>query len=54
MVAIIEVMKLMNSVAAGMDGEVVEIVVEDGQLVEKGQCLMRVRPLQDLPGGQPA
>jgi acetyl-CoA carboxylase biotin carboxyl carrier protein len=46
-VAIIEVMKLMNSVAAGMDGEVVEIVVEDGQLIEKGQCLMRVRPLNN-------
>jgi len=52
-VAIIEVMKLMNSVAAGIDGEVVEIVVEDGQLVQKGQCLIRVRPLQDLAGGQP-
>jgi len=51
-VAIIEVMKLMNSVAAGMDGEVVEIVVEDGHLVQKGQCLLRVRPLHD-PGGQP-
>jgi acetyl-CoA carboxylase biotin carboxyl carrier protein len=51
-VAIIEVMKLMNSVAAGMDGEVVEVVVEDGQLVQKGQCLMRVRPLNnplDIP-----
>jgi acetyl-CoA carboxylase biotin carboxyl carrier protein len=49
-VAIIEVMKLMNSVAAGMDGEVMEIVVEDGQLIEKGQCLMRVRPLDHLDG----
>jgi acetyl-CoA carboxylase biotin carboxyl carrier protein len=49
-VAIIEVMKLMNSVAAGMDGEVVEVIVADGQLIEKGQCLMRVRPLDDLGG----
>jgi len=52
-VAIIEVMKLMNSVAAGMAGEVVEILVEDGHLVEKGQCLMRVRPLPEPAGGQP-
>ena len=60
-VAIIEVMKLMNSVAAGMDGEVVEILVEDGQLIEKGQCLMRVRPPDNplhnslnSPGGRAA
>ena len=50
-VAIIEVMKLMNSVAAGMDGEVVEILAENGQLVQAGQCLMRVRPKPDTVGG---
>jgi acetyl-CoA carboxylase biotin carboxyl carrier protein len=44
-VAIIEVMKLMNSLSAGVDGEIVDILVEDGHLVEKGQRLMRVRPL---------
>jgi acetyl-CoA carboxylase biotin carboxyl carrier protein len=43
-VGIIEVMKLMNSVAAGIDGEVVEILARDGQLVEFDQLLMRVRP----------
>jgi len=51
-VAIIEVMKLMNSVAAGADGEVVEILAENGHLVQKGQCLMRVRPAPG-PGGRP-
>ena len=54
LVAIIEVMKLMNSLAAGVDGEIVDILVEDGHLVEKGQRLMRVRPLPEPGGGQPA
>jgi acetyl-CoA carboxylase biotin carboxyl carrier protein len=43
-VAIIEVMKLMNSVAAGVSGVVVEVLARDGQLVEFDQLLMRVRP----------
>jgi acetyl-CoA carboxylase biotin carboxyl carrier protein len=43
-VGIIEVMKLMNSVAAGVSGEVVDIVAPDGQLVEFDQVLIRVRP----------
>lgn len=43
-VGIIEVMKLMNSIAAGVDGEVVEILASDGELVEFDQVLMRVRP----------
>ena len=45
-VAIIEVMKLMNSVAAGVAGEVVEICVDNAELVEQGQPLLRVRPRQ--------
>lgn len=44
-VGIVEVMKLMNSVAAGVRGEVVEIVAPDSQLVEYDQVLLRVRPL---------
>jgi len=44
-IAIIEVMKLMNSIAAGVEGEVVEIMARDGELVEFDQLLMRVRPL---------
>jgi acetyl-CoA carboxylase biotin carboxyl carrier protein len=43
-VGIIEVMKLMNSISAGIDGVVVEVLVHDGELVEFDQVLMRVRP----------
>ena len=43
-IAIIEVMKLMNSIPAGLSGEIVEILIDDAQFVEKGQLLMRVRP----------
>ena len=42
-IAIIEVMKLMNSIEAGVDGEIVEVLVEDAQFVEKGQVLMWAR-----------
>lgn len=44
-VGIIEVMKLMNSISAGVDGVLVEVLVRDGDLVEFGQALMRVRPV---------
>jgi acetyl-CoA carboxylase biotin carboxyl carrier protein len=43
-IGIIEVMKLMNSVRAGVGGEVTEILAENGALVEFGEILMRVRP----------
>ena len=43
-IGIIEVMKLMNSVHAGVKGEVAEILIENGGAVEYGQILMRVRP----------
>ncbi len=43
-VGIIEVMKLMNSVPAGVEGVLVEVLVRDGDLVEFEQVLMRVRP----------
>ena len=43
-VGIVEVMKLMNSVRAGVAGEVVEILAENGALVEYGEVLLRVRP----------
>jgi len=43
-VCIIEVMKLMNSVRAGVKGEVVEILALNGALVEYGEVLLRVRP----------
>jgi acetyl-CoA carboxylase biotin carboxyl carrier protein len=43
-VCIIEVMKMMNSVAAGVTGTVVEICPRNGELVEYGAPLLRVRP----------
>ena len=43
-VCIIEVMKMMNSVPAGVAGEVVEICAENGTLVEYGAPLFRVEP----------
>jgi len=43
-VGIIEVMKLMNSVHAGLQGEVVEILAVNAALVEYGEILLRVRP----------
>ena len=43
-IGIIEVMKLMNSVRAGATGEVVEILAENGALVEFDEVLLRVRP----------
>jgi len=42
-VGIIEVMKLMNTVRAGVRGTVAEILVADGVLVEYGETLLRVR-----------
>jgi acetyl-CoA carboxylase biotin carboxyl carrier protein len=43
-IGIIEVMKLMHTVEAGVKGEVAEILVKNGGTVEYGEVLMRVRP----------
>jgi len=42
-IGIIEVMKLMNSVRAGVAGTVVAILAQNGSAVEEGQPLVRVR-----------
>lgn len=42
-VCIVEAMKLMNELEAEVEGEIVEILVENGQLVEYGQPLFLVR-----------
>jgi acetyl-CoA carboxylase biotin carboxyl carrier protein len=42
-VAIIEVMKLMNTVRAGVRGVVSEVLARDGALVEYGEAILRVR-----------
>ena len=43
-IGIIEVMKLMNSVPAGVAGTVLEILAPNGELVEHGQPLIRIQP----------
>jgi acetyl-CoA carboxylase biotin carboxyl carrier protein len=43
-VCIIEVMKMMNSIAAGVSGTVAEVCSNNGQLVEYGEPLFRVQP----------
>jgi acetyl-CoA carboxylase biotin carboxyl carrier protein len=43
-VGIIEVMKLMNSIEAGMRGVVKEILVANAQAVEPGEALMLIEP----------
>jgi acetyl-CoA carboxylase biotin carboxyl carrier protein len=43
-VCILEAMKLMNEIEAEVTGEIVEILVENGQAIEYGQPLMRVNP----------
>jgi acetyl-CoA carboxylase biotin carboxyl carrier protein len=40
---IIEAMKLMNEIECENDGEVVEILVENGQMVEYGQPLFKIK-----------
>ncbi|TBL79878.1 acetyl-CoA carboxylase biotin carboxyl carrier protein [Paenibacillus thalictri] len=42
-VCIVEAMKLMNEIEAEINGEIVEILVENGQLVEYGQPLFLVK-----------
>ncbi len=43
-VCIIEAMKLMNEIEAEVNGQVVEILVQNGEPVEYGQALLRVNP----------
>ena len=42
-VCIVEAMKLMNEIEADVAGEITEVLVENGQLVEYGQPLFHVR-----------
>jgi acetyl-CoA carboxylase biotin carboxyl carrier protein len=43
-ICIIEAMKLMNEITADVNGEIVGIMVEDGQPVEYDQPMFQVRP----------
>ena len=42
-IGIIEVMKLMNPIRAGVAGKIVALLAENGTAVEEGQPLVRVR-----------
>nr|QCI08145.1 acetyl-CoA carboxylase, biotin carboxyl carrier protein [Polyneura bonnemaisonii] len=42
-VCIIEAMKLMNEIEAEISGEIVEILVNDGDIVDCGQALMKLK-----------
>ncbi|KIX91564.1 acetyl-CoA carboxylase [Staphylococcus microti] len=42
-VCILEAMKLFNEIQAEVSGEIVEVLVEDGQMVEYGQALFKVK-----------
>ena len=42
-VCIVEAMKLFNEIEAEVEGEIVEVLVKDGQLVEYGQPLFLVK-----------
>lgn len=44
-IGIIETMKVMNSVPAGVAGEIVEILVKDGEMVDPDFVLMHVKPV---------
>ncbi len=43
-VCIIEAMKLMNEIEAEVSGQVMEILLQNGEPVEYGQPLMRIKP----------
>ncbi len=43
-VCILEVMKCLNTVSAGVNGRVVEILAENGQTVEKGEVVILIEP----------
>jgi acetyl-CoA carboxylase biotin carboxyl carrier protein len=43
-VCIVEAMKVMNEIKAEVNGSVVEVCCKDGQAVEFGQALFKVRP----------
>lgn len=43
-VCIIEAMKVMNEISSEKNGKVIEILVENGEAVEYGQKLFKIRP----------
>ena len=43
-ICVVEAMKLMNEITSDLDGEIVDILAEDGQPVEYDQPIFRVKP----------
>lgn len=43
-ICVIDAMKLMNEITTDLNGQIVEIMVEDGQPVEYDQPMFRIRP----------
>lgn len=43
-VGLIEIMKVFNNVSAGISGVVTEVCIADGEAIEFGQVIMRIRP----------
>jgi acetyl-CoA carboxylase biotin carboxyl carrier protein len=41
---IVEAMKVMNKIESEFSGEIIEVCLDDGQPVEYGTCLFKVRP----------
>ena len=46
-VCIIEAMKLMNEIEAEVNGEIVEILVDDGDIIDCGQALMQIKSINE-------
>ena len=44
-VCIVEAMKVMNEIEAEVDGEIVEVLVENEQMVQDGEALFKIKPL---------
>ena len=44
-VCVVEAMKIMNEVKAGMTGEIVEALIKDAEPVEYGQAMFKVKPV---------
>lgn len=44
-VCIVEAMKVMNEIEAEVDGEIVEVLIENEQMVQYGEALFKIKPL---------
>ncbi|MDU1322597.1 MAG: acetyl-CoA carboxylase biotin carboxyl carrier protein [Clostridium botulinum] len=44
-VCIVEAMKVMNEIEAEVDGEIVEVLIENEQMVQYGEVLFKIKPL---------